>query len=161
MMRQRQKFSRAMWVVLLMLAVIAPVILISSASAKRQAGITPGTPQRQLPNTFDVRGSSGVPRGTNLRQPTAEQLKALSSLQAQVGAALQVRYNGLTATPSHLFSLSGYLSAPSSDQPETVARNFLNQWKGIFRFSQEDVDSLRLKSRAFMPDLGVTILDFE
>jgi Fungalysin metallopeptidase (M36)/Lamin Tail Domain/Fungalysin/Thermolysin Propeptide Motif/Peptidase propeptide and YPEB domain len=161
MNKQRRKFSRAIWIALLAIAVIAPVVFVSSVSAKRKAAAALAAPQRQLPNTFDVRGPNGVPRGTNLRQPTAAQLKALSSLQTLVGAAVQVRYNGLTATPSHMFSLNGYLSAPSSAPPETIARNFLNRWKGIFRFSQDDVDNLRLKSRAFVPDMGATIMVFE
>src|SRR2546421_7748650 len=162
MIKQRRKFSRVIWITLLALAIIAPVVFVSSVAARRPP-MTPAlaAPKRELPNTFDVRGPDGVPRGTALRQPTAAQLKALSSLQSLVGATLQVRYNGLTATPSHLFSLTGYLSAPSSAPPETIARNFLNRWKGIFRFSQDDVDNLRLKSRATVPDMGTTIMVFE
>ncbi len=40
-------------------------------------------------------------------------------------------------------------------------RDFLNRWKGVFRFSQEDVDTLRLKSRAYVRDMGATLLVFE
>ncbi len=162
MSKQRQKSLRVLWLALLALAVIAPVVFVSSAAAKRPAaGGALNASQSALPDTFDVRGPDGVPRGTDLRAPTAAQVKALNSLQAVLGATLQVRYNGLTATPSHLYSLTGYLSAPASDAPDVIARNFLNRWKGIFRFSQEDLAGLRLKSRAFVPDLGVTILVYE
>ncbi len=161
MIKQPQKFMRAAWVLSLMLAVVAPVVFVSSVAAKRPGAATLNAPQRQLPNTFDVRGPDGPARGTDLRPPTAAQLKAINALQAVSGVGVQVRYNGLTATPSHLFSYAGYLSAPSSAPPETVARNFINRWKGVFRFSQDDVDRLRLKSRAFVRDLGATILVFE
>jgi hypothetical protein len=161
-MTKRKNYLRAVWIVLLMLAVIAPVVFVSSVAANRSAATTGlAAPARQLPATFDVRGPDGMVRGTVLRAPTAAQLKALNSLQAAAGQTLQVRYNGLTATPSHLFSYGGYLSAPASAPPETIARNFLSRWRGVFRFSQNDVDGLRLKSRAFVPDLGATILVFE
>src|SRR5437868_8240967 len=107
MSKQHQKFPRMMWIALLALAVIAPVVFVTKVSAKRTAAGAFAAPQRQLPTTFDVRGPDGVPRGTDLRAPTAAQLKALNSLQSLIGATLQVRYNGLTATPSHLFSLTG------------------------------------------------------
>lgn len=164
MNKQFAGVSRRVWLgtltlVVIALAVFAPIILVSAKRKVSNPGLTPS--QRQLPNTFDVRGADGVPRGTALHQPTAAQLKAIASLQTLIGTSVQVRYNGLTGTPSHLFSPSGYLSAASSDAPETIARNFLNQWKGIFRFSQTDLSNLRLKSRATVPDLGVTILSFE
>jgi len=164
MSKQFPGISRKVWLgtltlVVIALAVFAPVILVSAKRKSLSPALTPS--QRKLPTTFDVRGPDGVPRGTNLHQPNAAQLKAIASLQTLIGTSVQVRYNGLTGTPSHLFSPAGYLSAPSSDAPETIARNFLNQWKGIFRFSQNDLNNLRLKSRATVPDLGVTILSFE
>ncbi|MFL6210494.1 MAG: M36 family metallopeptidase [Pyrinomonadaceae bacterium] len=161
-MTKRKNYLRAAWIMLLALAVVAPVVFVSSAAAKRPAAAAGlDAPERPLPTTFDVRGPDGLMRGTALRAPTAAQAKALNSLQSKSGVQLQVRYNGLTATPSHLFSLAGYLSAPSNNPPEVIARDFLNRWKGIFRFSQEDVDTLRLKSRAYVRDLGATILVFE
>src|SRR4051812_4317920 len=72
-----------------------------------------------VPNThppeIDVRGAYGVPKGTALRAPLPSQIKAINSLQAKAGAALQVQYNALTATPRHLFSYAGYLTPPSPD----------------------------------------------
>jgi hypothetical protein len=163
MNHQRHRYARSLLLPLLVLSCIAAVVFVNNVSAKRAGAPAPAfnTPQRELPATFDVRGPGGVPRGTALRAPTAAQLKALNSLQAAAGATVQVRYNGLTATPSHLFNPTGYLSAPSNAPPETVARDFINRWKGVFRFSQTDVDTLRLKSRATLRDLGVTVLVFE
>ncbi len=74
---------------------------------------------------------------------------------------LVVQYNGLTATPRHLFSHSGYLSDPSSAPAETIAREFLAKWRGIWRFNDADLQNLRLKSRATLPDTGTTIVLFE
>ena len=161
MKKQRHHNLRVLWLALLALAAIAPVVFVSSVAARRTAEDSRAAPQRKLPETFDVRGPGGVPRGTSMRAPAAAQAKALNALQTAAGVSLQVRYNGLTGTPSHLFSLNGYLSAPSNDAPEKIARDFLNRWKGVFRFSQEDVDTLRLKSRAYLRDLGATILVFE
>lgn len=117
--------------------------------------------QAGRPVEIDVRGPQGVPKGTALIAPLAGQLKSLTSLQARVGAPVQVRYNGLTATPRHLFSYSAYLTPPSSAPAETVARDFLFKWRDMFRFSDGDLESLRLKSRATTPDTGTTILLFE
>ncbi|MBD0370028.1 MAG: M36 family metallopeptidase [Pyrinomonadaceae bacterium] len=119
----------------------------------------PDSPNR--PPEKDVRGVHGVPKGTTLRTPTVAQVKALNSLQLLVGATLKVEYNGLTATPRHLFSYNNYLTQPSQDPPENIARQFLSRWRAIFRFSDDDLNNLRLKSRATVPDMGTTILLFE
>lgn len=140
-------------------AIVMPGLFGSAAEAVNSAPlVAPSTPR---PSELDVRGLHGVPRGTDLRAPTAAQLRALTSLQGVSGASLQVRYNGLTATPNHLFSYTGYLTPPSSDPPEKIARDFLRQWRGIFRFSDADLSNLRLKSRATLPDTGTTILVLE
>lgn len=116
--------------------------------------------QTSRPTEFDVRGAHGVPKGTALRAPTLAQLKALTSLQPVAGDTVQVRYNGLTATPRHMFSYSAYLSPPSSAQSEGIARDFLSRNRELFRFSDEDLGTLKLKSRAYVPDTGTTILLF-
>lgn len=102
--------------------------------------------QAGRPVELDVRGAQGVPKGTALRTPSLAQVKALTALQSRVGDTVQVRYNGLTATPRHMFSYSAYLTAPSPAQPEVIARSFLSRNRELFRFSDEDLTSLRLKS---------------
>ncbi len=130
--------------------------MISTGSALR--GVQPPA---NTPKEFDVRGPYGVPKGTATYQPTEVQLQAIQALQAKVGAPLQIEYNGLTATPRHLFSQGTYLSTPSTAEPEQIARNFVSQWRAIFRLNEGDINSLRLKSRATIPDMGVTVLLFE
>src|SRR5688572_22097967 len=110
--------------------------------------------QSELPTVFDVRGAEGVPRGTTLRSPLPTQLRALASLQSALNTPLQVRYNGLTATPRHLFSYSAYLSPPSSASPESIARGFLSRNREVFRFSEGDLTNLKLVSRAYAADIG-------
>ena len=155
---------RVFWVAaigLLIFSVFIPSLFVSSVEAVNSAPLVEPTENSNRPNEFDVRGLHGVPRGTNLRAPTATQLRALASLEALSGATLQVRYNGLTATPTHLFSYTGYLTPPNSAPPEVIAREFLARWRGIFRFSDEDLARLRLKTRATIPDTGTTIIVLE
>ncbi|HEY0081374.1 MAG TPA: hypothetical protein VGB61_01185, partial [Pyrinomonadaceae bacterium] len=144
---------------LLALAVVMPGLFGFAVEAVNPVPLTASSKPR--PSELDVRGLHGVPRGTDLRAPTAAQLRALTSLQVISGAPLQVRYNGLTATPSHLFSYTGYLTPASSAPPEKIARDFLARWRGIFRFSDSDLANLRLKSRATIPDTGTTIIVLE
>ncbi|HXG66788.1 MAG TPA: M36 family metallopeptidase [Blastocatellia bacterium] len=87
-------------------------------------------------------------------------MKAITALQNLIGAPVEIRYNGLTATPRHLFSRSAYLTAPSLASPESIARNFLHRNRELFRFSDADLNNLRLKSRATAAT-GTTTLLFE
>jgi hypothetical protein len=85
----------------------------------------------------------------------------LDALERDIDGEVVVRYNGLTATPDHLFSYATYLTRPSSLSPERIARAFLDRHRAIFRFTDEDLSVLRLRSRAFVADIGTTILLFE
>ena len=114
-------------------------------------------PEGERPAEFDVR----EPKPSEVRQPNDAQLKAVGSLQSAVGDSLIVRYSPLAGTPRHLFSHGKYLTPPSSAPAETIAREFITQWRAIWRFSDEDLANLRLKSRATLPDTGTTILLFE
>ncbi len=148
----RQHFFKSLLVFVLMFSMVSPGVLALAANEEAPS---------QRPNELDVRGAHGVPKGTALRAPTQSQLKALESLRDAIGSQPQVRYNGLTATPRHLFSHDGYLSAASSAAPETIARDFLHRWRGIFRLSDDDLRALRLRSRAYVSDLGTTVMVFE
>src|SRR5688572_60621 len=90
-------------------------LLISSAQLN--TSINPAS----LPNVFDVRGPDGVPQGLGLRTLTPAQITALANLEREAGGSVTVQYNGLTATPRHLFSSGRYLSAPSQVPPESIA----------------------------------------
>ncbi|MGB8511064.1 MAG: M36 family metallopeptidase, partial [Pyrinomonadaceae bacterium] len=163
--------------------VVATILLSSLFVSSAQIGVTPNTggigstvgqttsgltgPTRRLgqspnrPKELDVRGMQGVPKGLGLRRLTGAQVDAIKALETSAGSKLNIQYNGLTATPRHMYSYGTYLSSPSRAEPETIARDFISRWRAIFRFNQADVDSLRLKSRATIPDMGTTVLLFE
>ena len=90
------------------------------------------------------------------------QEKAIVSLQSRFGGAgnLKVIYNELTATPSRVFNPKGYLTDASGELPEVIARNFIRQNSGMFRFDENDLNSLKLRSRATTQE-GTTILLFQ
>ena len=133
-----------------------------------------------FPKEFDVRSIHGTPRETNLTdtptatalpQPTAVQLRALKRLGNALGLLkqvtpavfevdtdkLRISYNGLTATPRHIFNRNGYLSEPSNLPAETIALNFIHQNRALFRFTENDLNSFKLISRA-VSDTGTTTL---
>ena len=155
--------------------VIATAVLSSLLASSAQIGgsinkvptaIDPAIPKRSLippnqPKEIDVRGPHGVPKGISPSQRSPAQLEAIQALEAAAGTKVQIQYNGLTGTPRHMYSHGRYLSAPSTAEPESIARGFISQWRAIFRFNQSDINSLRLKSRATIPDMGVTVLLFE
>jgi hypothetical protein len=151
---------------LLLAAAVTSGLFGASAQLGGNPGALPSAgPAHKLsnpnrPKEIDVRGPHGVPRGLGLRRPTEGQVEALRALERATGSKLAVQYNGLTATPRHLFSRSGHLTPPSAAAPELLARDFLSRWRAAFRFTQADLDGLRLKSRARLPE-GVTVLLFE
>ncbi|HEY0427908.1 MAG TPA: M36 family metallopeptidase [Pyrinomonadaceae bacterium] len=89
------------------------------------------------------------------------QEKAALSLQNRLGGnSLKIVYNDLTATPSRIVNQQGYLTEPSKDLPEMIARNFIRQYSGMFRFDEDDLNNLTLRSRAVTQE-GTTILLFQ
>lgn len=98
----------------------------------------------------------------NRRGLEKTQEKAIVSLQSKLGGAgkLKVMYNDLTATPSRIYNPQGYLTDASGELPEVIARNFIRQNSGVFRFSENDLNSLKLRSRATTQE-GTTILLFQ
>ncbi|HEX8294352.1 MAG TPA: hypothetical protein VF570_21530, partial [Pyrinomonadaceae bacterium] len=164
-----QRFIRGSLFFLVLTLLLSATLFVSSA--KRRA--TPGA----LPAELDVRAPGGVlsrdgravrpaVEGKGIsraasRAPDAAQAKALGSLQREAGSPVSAEYNRLTGTPRHMFATGGYLSQPSADPPEAVALDFVRRWQGVFRFSEADLEGLRLKSRAPLPDLGATTLLYE
>ena len=151
----KRRLVRVLFLVLVISFAISS-LLVSSA----QTGLPVASTPAPLPTVFDVRGPDGVPTGLGQRSLSTAQTLALQELKKEVGADMTVQYNGLTATPRHMLTHGNYLSAPNSADPETIARNFIDRWRAIFRFSDADLQNLRLKSRAKIPDMGVTVLLF-
>jgi hypothetical protein len=148
---------------LLALAVVMPGLFGSAAEAVRQDWINAPRSGGVRPPEKDVRGGvHGVPKSPVARALSESQTKGLTALQAEVGgSSLVVQYNALTNTPRHLFSRAGYLTPPAGGDAEQVARGFLKRWQGIFRFTDADLDALKIKSRSHIPDMGTDVLVFE
>ncbi len=113
-----------------------------------------------IPAHIDARNDAL--RQVNRVQLSGLQKKATLSLQNRLGGAgrLKVIYNDLTTTPSRIYNPQGYLTEPSGEQPETIARQFIQSWSGMFRFNGDDLNNLKLKSRAVTQE-GTTILLFQ
>jgi hypothetical protein len=96
------------------------------------------------------------------RQPEAAQSKAIVSLQNRLGGAdnLKITFNRVTGTPLNIFNPSGYLTEPSNDAAEKIALDFLRQYREMFRFTEDDFKTLKLRSRAVTQE-GTTILVFQ
>jgi hypothetical protein len=147
---------------LLALAVVMPG-LFGSAEAVRRDLINAPRSGGVRPPEKDVRGGAhGVPKSPVARALSETQTTGLRALQAESGGSpLVVQYNALTNTPRHLFSRAGYLTPPVGGDPEAVARGFLKRWQGIFRFTDADLGSLKIKSRSHISDMGTDVLVFE
>jgi hypothetical protein len=148
---------------LLALAVIMPGLFGSAAEAVKQDLIDAPRSGGLRPPEKDVRGGAhGVPKSPVARALSETQAKGLKALQTEVGGTpLVVQYNALTNTPRHLFSRAGYLTPPTNGDAEGIARGFLKRWQGIFRFTDADLNSLKVKSRSYIPDMGTDVLVFE
>lgn len=163
------KLVRATLLAAVVLSALLSSLFISSAQVGggvNTGTVMPATPKSSLippnhPKEIDVRGPHGIPKGISLGQRSEVQVEAIQALEAAAGTKVQIQYNGLTGTPRHMYSHGRYLSAPSTAEPESIARGFISHWRAIFRFNQSDINNLRLKSRATIPDMGVTVLLFE
>jgi hypothetical protein len=164
-----QRFIRGSLFCLILTLLLTSALFVSSAKRRAAPDTLPSELDVRVPGGVLSRGGRAVPppagaKGASRassRAPDAAQAKALAALEQAAGGRLSVRYNALTGTPRHMFATAGYLSPPSASPPERVAQEFVRRWQGLFRFSEGDVRNLRLKSRATIPDMGVTVLLFE
>lgn len=113
-----------------------------------------------MPAHIDARADALSRSGT--AQLNDLQKKAIGSLMNTLGGEenLRITYNGLTDTPSRIYNPQGYLTAPSAEPAETIARKFLTQWSEIFKFAQNDLNTLKLQSRAVTME-GTTVMLFQ
>lgn len=119
------------------LALIGAAIAICSSSALR-AVQPPVAAHRVLPNLDSrtaVLAKSERPRGV---------FRAIERLEAGLGSSLEVRFNPLSGGVRRLAGSSGFLSGPSSGEPEPIARAFLAEHHAILGLGQEQLDQLVL-----------------
>src|SRR5256885_7183610 len=111
---RRPRLRRTLPLVVLFITICVATLVFSSTRTSEAKFNGRGDNQSPLaattnnrPPEIDVRGAYGVPKGTAQRAPLQSQLKTIGSLQTKAGVTLQVQYNGLTATPRHVFSYAG------------------------------------------------------
>lgn len=146
--------------------ILAALLITQASFAGDEQDKTPGQSllsplnDPNMPAHVDAR--IGALSRNSQRRLEKTQEKAIFSLQSRLGGAgnLKVVYNELTATPSRISNPKGYLTDPSGEMPEVIARDFIRQYSGIFRFDENDLNSLKLRSRATTQE-GTTILLFQ
>jgi hypothetical protein len=87
--------------------------------------------------------------------PRPEQSAAMRRLEAQSGAKVRVRYNGLSRVPRWL-GADKPLSPSSTEAPEGIARGFLRSHRDVWGLSEADVDALRLNTSYTDAHSGLT-----
>ncbi|WP_246944841.1 M36 family metallopeptidase [Bacillus pinisoli] len=93
--------------------------------------------------------------------PTDAQLDAANSFIQRVGAGVKIEWNSLFGTPSTIIKDKGYLTKPSSDSAEKVARNWLKENASLFGLSAKDIDSLVVIRDFAMPGTGLHPVTFQ
>ncbi len=76
--------------------------------------------------------------------PTDVQLDAADTLIENAGAGTKIDWNSLFGTPSTIIKENGYLTEGSSDDAETIARNWLKENAELFGVSAQEIDSLKV-----------------
>lgn len=114
------------------------------------------TSLRQSPTDFDIRQHQGV---RAVQEPTPLQQAELQRLRRQV-QGLEIRFNPITGTPRHLFSLTERLTPPRDDDPVTIARDFLTIHRALFRLQDQDLKNLVVAKHYRTQHNGMTHLVF-
>src|ERR1044072_7077697 len=163
-----QRFIRGSLFFLVLILLLTTTLFVSSArrratpdSLPSEGGVrVPGGVLSRNGRAVSIKDAKGA-RRLDARGPDAAQAKALGSLQREAGSPVRAAHNQRTGTPRHMLATEGYLTKPSADAPEKIALDFVRRWQGVFRFGDEELAGLRLKSRATPRDIGATILLYE
>ncbi|HXF05790.1 MAG TPA: M36 family metallopeptidase [Blastocatellia bacterium] len=107
---------------------------------------------------YDIRlGVAASVRG----RPTAAQRAAAERFQRQIGQPVEIRFDPWMGGVRHLFSLTTFLSRPSSEPPASIARRFLSENADLFGLDTEAIDRLRLVRNYLTEHNGVRHLAFQ
>lgn len=157
---------------LLLIVLLPALIVLAQFAAETSSAQKPDEPRANRQRLINPLTDPNLPAHVDARtealgrtqqaEPSPARKKAVLSLMNRLGGPdnLRVIYNGLTQTPSRLYNPQGYLTEPSSAAPEAIARGFLTQWNGLFGFSGDDLNNLKLRSRAVTQE-GTTIMLFQ
>lgn len=93
--------------------------------------------------------------------PTEAQRAAAQRLQRHVGQPVEIRFHPTMGGVRHLFSLTTFLSRPSSERPASIARRFLSANADLFGLDAETIARLRLVQNYVTRHNGVRHLAFQ
>lgn len=144
----------------------------STQRAAEQQQINPPTLQVQsvsLPN-YDVREEIRAAAPSRLNQLGAAVAGADSQAMRNAIESFRERFppearNNLrvvmndTGLPKMVFNIEGPLSAPQSDQPDSIARGFLADHSAMFGLNRSQILEMKLKNED--NDQGATFLNYE
>ncbi len=121
---------------------LAACALLSACSFFGQ--VNPGV-TRDYPGAFDIREvpGAGAPDQQALAQRLAEAEEFLAAPAPPIPAGLRVVWSQF-GLPKSLFHERAALTAPSRDNPERIAKDFLWTYRRVFRFSRAEIENLRL-----------------
>lgn len=127
------------------------VLLTSGIHADEVTGpvTTEGIHEDHESHLYDVRNV------VNSVLPTQKQLNAANTLVQSVGAGTKIKWDTVFGTPSSIIKEQGYLSAPSNESAETIARNWLKQNAALFGLRSSDIDSFVVSKNFEMPGTGL------
>jgi extracellular elastinolytic metalloproteinase len=87
--------------------------------------------------------------------PNQNQLDAANKLIQSIGSGTNIKWNNLFGTPSTVIKEKGYLTAPSNESAETIARNWLKENAALYGLQPSDIDSFVVSKNFEMPGTGL------
>ncbi|MCW5980904.1 MAG: M36 family metallopeptidase [Bryobacteraceae bacterium] len=148
--------------VILFLQLVLPAIVLPAAQDRPGAAAALATERARLMRDFDVRAkirnahrAGGAEKTLNDRARAAAEA---SGLRASASSSLRVA-EGRFGAPRLVSSADGPLTAASREDPETIARDFLRAWRGLFSFSGDEIDALKVTERDVSD--GIAFLKFQ
>ncbi|MBY6037959.1 M36 family metallopeptidase [Fictibacillus nanhaiensis] len=104
---------------------------------------------------FDIR------KGLPAVLPTDSQVQAANAFIQSAGTGTKISWNSTFGTPSFITKNKGYLTAPSSYNSDTIARNWLKSNAELFGLSSEQADSLSIIKSHSIPGSGLQPVVFQ
>lgn len=127
---EKMKFVKRLWVI-----IITTMLIFSQVV---EAQLAPR--EKHLP-AIDVR-QENMPAGLIADAFVTSQQREAEKHIRRVYPNLNLKWNPLTGTPRSLYTLDGFLTADSKQEPIIIARNFLEANRNLFRLTTSDLETL-------------------
>jgi hypothetical protein len=156
--------KRTTLLAILFSAVTISFLIHATHTSARQSGAASRTPRTR--ENFDLRADRQVTLDAPpaLESPASEQQQSWRAVERgesriqRERPGVQIKWSSTSGAPSRLLSFSQTLSAPSGDDPESIARRFLRTNSDLFRLSDGEVNGLRVARRYQTEHNGLTHL---